>query len=160
MNFSSVRGYNAYAQFTTKIRETIKAKTVPQEQEIKQDGAYSLYIEPVDTVTISHPARNASDALLAARENTAHTEFKEWKKNAATATGMFAQSMSHNSVEKLLSKSDIRLEDGEAYNISINAWSAVSVVGKNAEKAKAIQDLLNNTPSGINWGFLLQKLPV
>jgi hypothetical protein len=111
-------------------------------------------------VTISFPARNASAALLAARENTAQAEFKEWKKSAGTSVGVLTQSMPNKDVEKLLSGNGITLEENESYNISIDAWSAVSVAGRNSEKAKAIQNLLNSTPSGINWGFLLQKLPV
>jgi len=168
MNFTNVRGYNAYAQFSAKARETATQNDVSQKQETGQDISRSTYVEPVDTVTISVAARNASTSLnalqedstvLALRENTAQTELKRWIRESGTSNGVLAHRMSGQIMGDLLIKNGITIEEDEVYNITVDVWSAVSVVGRNAEKARAIQNLLNSTPGGISWGFLLQGLP-
>ena len=159
MNFSTVRGYSAYAQFTAKIREAVKLQEIPQEQDVKQDKVSSLYSNPVDTVTISHSARSLSLAFVAERE-TAQTTLNEWIRESGTLSGVLTHRVSGKMMAEMLSSNGISFDEDESYSINIDVWCAVTVTGKNAEKAKAIQDLLNSTPSGINWGFLLQKLPV
>jgi len=158
MNFSTVRGYNAYAQFAAKIREAAKPQETPKEQDTQQDKARSLFSDPVDTVTISRSARALSLSFVAQRE-PAQIALKEWIRESGTTNGVLTHRVSGKMMEEALSKSGISFDENESYSINIDVWCAVTVTGKNAEKAKAIQDLLNSTPSGINWGFLLQKLP-
>lgn len=163
MNFTAVRGFNAYAQFSAKIREAVKSRAeTSQEAEKLQDSSRSLYVEPVDTVTISEPARNASNALMVIRENSPHLEFREWAKSvnkAGVFSGEFSQKVPGSVMNEALAGSGIAVGDNEEYALKVDVKAAVSVSSKNAEKAKAIQDLLNSTPSGINWGMLLAKLP-
>ena len=158
MNFSTVRGYNAYAQFTAIIRDAVKARESSQEQEIEQEKPGSVFSDPVDTVSISHSARSMSLSMIAERE-TAQTTLREWMKESGSMNGVLSHRVSGQTMEKVLATNGISLELDESYDINIDVWCAVTVTGKNAEKAKAIQNLLNSTPSGINWGFLLQKLP-
>jgi len=163
MNFSTVRGYNAYAQFTAKIRESVRLQEPPkepsQEKVIKRDKTDSLFSDPVDVVTISHSARARSMSIMAERE-TAQNTLKEWIRESGGVSGVLTHRVSGQVMADLLSGNGISLDEDEAYSINVDVWCAVTVTGKNAEKAKAIQDLLNSTPSGINWGFLLQKLPI
>jgi len=165
MNFSSVRGYNAYAQFTAQIRDAREARDVAKLQEstvepkVKQEQAGSGFSDPVDTVSISHSARSMSLSFIAERES-ATTTLREWIRESETSSGVFTHRVSGQMMADLLSSSGITFDEDESYSIEIDVWCAVTVAGKNAEKAKAIQDLLNSTPSGINWGFLLQKLPL
>ena|GEM_PF-2388542 len=197
MNFSSVRGYNAYAQFSIKIREAVKNRVeseneVSKEPKISQEKSNSLFSEPVDTVTISTLARNASSALVAQRnrsqqesaqrestaqlsqhknsqreksaqisqrENSPHIEFRNWQKSVSMTNGNFSQKIPGSLMNEVLSGSNITVGDDEEYDVSVDVWSSAIVSGKNAEKARAIQDLLNSTPIGINWGLLLAKLP-
>jgi len=160
MNFTNVRGYNAYAQFTAKIRETAIQKEPPPETESERDVSRSTYSEPVDVVTISVAARNASATLMSLRESNAQAELTKWISESGTSNGILSHRMSGQIMGELLASNGISLEEDEVYRIEIDVWSAVSVACRNAEKARAIQNLLNSTPSGINWGFLLQKLPV
>ena len=160
MNFTNVRGYNAYAQFSAKIRETVMRKEPLSEPESEQDISHSTYSEPIDVVTISVAARNASASLLSLREDYTQTELTQWIRESGTSNGILAHRMSGQQMGELLTRNGITLEEDEVYDINIDVWSAVSVAGRNAEKARAIQNLLNSTPSGINWGFLLQRLPV
>ena len=162
MNFSTVRGYNAYAQFTMKIREAVKQQEAQTVQEIEQDrpsSSGSIFSDPVDVVSISHTARSMSLSMLAERE-TAQLTLREWIKESGSMNGVISHRVSGQTMAELLASNSISVEDNESFNINVDVWCAVTVTGKNAEKAKAIQDLLNTTPSGINWGFLLQKLPV
>ena len=158
MNFSSVRGYNAYMQFSAKIRDAVKLQEMPKEPEIEQSKADSLFGDPVDTVSISHSARSMSLSLMAERE-TAQTTLRDWIKESASMSGALSHRVSGQTMSELLSTSGISIDENESYSINVDVWCAVTVTGRNAEKAKAIQDLLNSTPGGINWGFLLQKLP-
>ena len=160
MNFTNVRGYSAYAQFSAKVRETAIQKEVPPKPKKEQDISRSTYSEPVDVVTISVAARNASAPSIMLRENSAHTELTQWIRESGTSNGILAHRMSGRLMGEVLASSGIMIEEDEVYDINIDVWSAVSVAGRNAEKALAIQNLLNSTPSGINWGFLLQRLPV
>jgi len=165
MNFSSVRGYNAYAQFTAMIRDAREARDTAKLQEstgepkVKQEQVGSGISDPVDTVSISHSARSMSLSFVAERE-AATTTLRDWIRESGTSNGVFTHRVSGQMMADLLSSSGIKFDDDESYSIEIDVWCAVTVAGKNAETAKAIQDLLNSTPSGINWGFLLQKLPL
>jgi len=160
MNFSTVRGYNAYTQFSAKIKETVKPQETLQDQDFQRDGARSLYSDPVDTVSISRTARSLSLSLIAERE-PAQTKLKEWMRESGTISGTVTHSISGKNLSEMMAANGIslELEDRDTYNLNLDVWCAATVTGKNAEKAKAIQDLLNSTPRGINWGFLLQKLP-
>ena len=168
MNFTAVRGYNAYAQFSAKIREAVtnrinvsETPKIPDKIESNQDISRSIYSEPVDIVTISQFAKNASSApQKPIRETTALTEFKEWSNRTISINSGFSQTVSGITMNEMLKSSGITVDEKEEYDINMDVWCAVSVSGRNTEKAKAIQDLLNSTPSGINWGVLLQKLPI
>ncbi|MCL2628400.1 MAG: hypothetical protein FWD44_06885 [Oscillospiraceae bacterium] len=170
MNFSAVRGYNAYAQFSAKIREAVMSRTEtadkPSDNEIKQDYSRSMYSEPVDIVNISQSALSASRKFIAPhadkpeQTNSAQEQFKEWAKGANSINGGFSQKVSGSTINKMLSNGALSVGENEEYEISMDVWCAVTVSGRSAEKAKAIQNLLNSTPDGINWGFLLQKLPI
>lgn len=161
MNFSTVRGYNAYAQFTAKIRQAHKT---PELQEISgehvnsDETASSEYTDPVDTVTISNRARTLSFSLISERQ-TPQAELREWMRGSGIMSGTFTNRVSAQNMQNALSGVGLTFDEDEVYDINIEVWSAVSVTSRNAEKAMAIQDLLNSTPSGINWGFLLQKIP-
>lgn len=175
MNFTAVRGFNAYAQFSAKVREAAKAKENGSEKpESLEDDSFSLYSEPIDVVTISKQARSAADTLttirerssqkssLALPESTAHTEFREWLRQTRPSglmSGSFSQSVPGSVMNKALSGSGITVGDDEEYNVNVDVMSSVTVSSANAEKAKAIQDLLRSTPIGINWGLLLATLP-
>ena len=161
MNFSAMRGYNAYAQITMMTKETAKQREMPQEQAVRHEKAAPLLRDhdPVDTVSISHSARSMSYSVAAERE-TAQTTLREWAKESGSMSGVLSNRTSGQSMTELLSKNGISLDENESYDVSIDVWCAVTVTGKNAEKAKAIQNLLNSTPSGINWGLILQGLPV
>jgi len=154
-----MRGYNAYAQVTMLIKETGKQQEMPSVQDKKQEKAGSLYSDPVDTVSISHTARAMSLSMKVERE-TAQTTLREWIKESGSMNGFISHRVSGQTMSELLAKNGISIEENESYDINIDVWCAVTVTGKNAEKAKAIQNLLNTTPSGINWGLILQKLPV
>jgi len=158
MNFSTVRGYNAYAQFTAKIRESVQSRGVQQEQSVKQEPDSSRFSDPVDIVSISRAARSRSQSVMAERE-FAQTTLNKWMKESGSLGGAMTHSISGKMMSELLSGNGITLDDEESYDINVDVWCAVTVTGKNAEKAKAIQDLLNTTPSNINWGLMLQKLP-
>jgi len=160
MNFSNVRGYDAYAQFTAKVRESVKSQEAPKKRDIESDRARSLFSEPVDTVSISRSARSLSLSFTATQQpQSAQTALKEWMRESGTMSGAMTHRMSGEKMAELLSTNGITFDEDEVYNVNIDVWCAVTVAGKNAEKAKAIQDLLNSTPSGINWGVLLQRLP-
>jgi len=158
MNFTAVRGFNAYAQFTAKIRESVKMHEDVKEQAAEDKKVSSIFEDPVDTVDISQTAKRLSLSLVAERES-AQTTLREWIKESGTMSGVLTHRVSGKMMEGLLASNGLSLEEGESFNINVDVWCAVSVTGKNAEKAKAIQNLLNTTPSSINWGLLLQKLP-
>ena len=158
MNFTAVRGFNAYAQFTAKIRESVKMHEDVKEQTQKDKQVSSTFEDPIDIVDISKTARHLSLNLVAERES-AQTTLREWIKETGTMSGVLTHRVSGKMMEGLLSSNGLSLEEGESFNINVDVWCAVSVTGKNAEKARAIQDLLNTTPSNINWGLLLQRLP-
>ena len=164
MNFSAVRGFNAYAQFTAKVRDAVSQRTVDKvqepvrEQPSEKNQVRFEYNEPVDIVSISSAARIASAALQAAKENP-RTELKEWMRENGVMRGQVKVRDFGIKIEELLSKSGIDIEEGEKFDITMDVWCAVSVTGRSTEKAKAIQDLLNSTGNGINWGLLLQQLP-
>jgi len=154
----AMRGFNAYSQFTTIVKDSVKQRDLSAEQSNRHDKPGSLYSEPVDTVTISRTARSLSFSLTTERE-TAQTALRDWIKESGSMNGVVSHRASGQTMAELLSANGITLDEDESYDINIDVWCAVTVTGKNAEKAKAIQNLLNSTPSGINWGFLLQKLP-
>jgi len=168
MNFTAVRGYNAYAQFSIKIREAVanrietsETPKVPDKIESSSDVSRRIYSEPVDIISISQFAKNASAALeKPIRETTALTEFKEWSKRTIAINSGFSQTVSGITMNEMLGSTGIKVDENEEYDINMDVWCAVTVSGRNTEKARAIQDLLNSTPGGINWGFLLQKLPI
>jgi len=168
MNFSAVRGYNAYSQFMVKVREAVKLQETESGQGIKKEKAGSDFndsksgVDIVDTVSISTVAhsRYKSSTIIAQRESPQAT-LKEWiKTSGGTADNTAALRVTGQTITELLATNGISLDEKETYSIDMDVWCAVSVTEKNAEKAKAIQHLLNTTPSGINWGFLLQKLPI
>jgi len=159
MNFSTTRGYGAYTQFTAIIKDNVKHREAPQEQGVRNEKAGSLYSDPVDTVSISHSARAMSLSMKVERE-TAQTTLREWKKESGSVNSFISHRVSGQTMSELLATNGISLDENESYDISIDVWCAVTVTGKNAEKAKAIQNLLNTTPSNINWGLILQKLPI
>jgi len=169
MNFSAVHGFNAYKQFTVKVRESVKLQEAQQEQGVKNEKSGSLFSDPVDTVSISRTALSRFQSLSGSKINSKtqeteslQTTLNEWIKtsgNNPTAAGRVQNRASGQTISELLKLSGVPLEENEVYSIDMDVWCAVSVTEKNAEKAKAIQNLLNTTPSGINWGFLLQKLP-
>jgi len=158
MNFTNVRGYDAYAQFTAKVRESARQQEAPKKRDSEPDRARSLYSEPVDTVSISRSARSLS-LSFSTEHKPAQTALSEWMKESGSMSGAMTHRMSGEKMAELLSTNGITFDEDEVYNVNIDVWCAVTVAGKNAEKAKAIQDLLNSTPSGINWGVLLQRLP-
>jgi len=158
MNFTAVRGFNAYAQFSAVVRETVKLQKSLQEHDIKQEQTSYSIDDPVDVLTISHSAKRLSLSLVTERD-CAQTTLKEWMRESGSMGGAVTHRVSGQTMQNLLSSSGITFEDGESYNINMDVWCAVTVTGKNTEKAKAIQQLLNSTPGGINWGVLLQKLP-
>jgi len=158
MNFTATRGFNAYTQFTAKVREAVKMHEDVKEQALEEKQVSSFLEDPIDTVDISKNAQRLSLSLVAERE-TAQTTLREWIKETGAKSGVLTPQLSGKVMGNLLSSNGLSLEEGESYNINVDVWCAVSVTGKNAEKARAIQDLLNTTPSNINWGLLLQKLP-
>jgi len=161
MNFSTVRGYNAYAQFSAKIRESVQTREARQESGVKPETVDTRFSEPVDIVSISRAALSRSQSVLAEREPV-QTALNNWMKESGTMSNMngtMTHRISGKMMSEVLSRNGISLDDDEAYDINIDVWCAATVTGKNAEKAKAIQDLLNTTPSNINWGLMLQKLP-
>ena len=168
MNFTAVRGYNAYAQFSAKMREASSNRInapetpkIPDKIESNHDISRSTYSEPVDIISISQFAKNASAALQKPiRESTALTEFKEWSNRTIAINSGFSQTVSGVTMNEMLGRTGISVDENEEYDINMDVWCAVTVSGRNTEKARAIQDLLNSTPGGINWGFLLQKLPI
>jgi len=137
MNFSTVRGYNAYTQFTAKIKETAKLQETPQEQDIKQDKSRSIYTDPVDTVSISRTARSLSLSFTTEREPV-QTKLREWMRES----GIMSESVTHRISGKKLSEMmaangiSLQLEDRESYNLNLDVWCAATVTGRNAEKAK------------------------
>lgn len=191
MNFTAVRGFNAYSQFSAKIREAVKSKTEEAEEtEDLQKDSSSVYTRPIDSVSISKSALEAYDALkvkqaaearleqimnkthkieeakqeeipspLSLRENSPHVQFREWARTSGIMRGGFSQNIPGSVINKALSGTGITVGDDEEYNVTIDVLSAATVSSKNTEKAKAIQNLLNSTPSGINWGLLLATLP-
>jgi len=164
MNFSNVRGYNAYAQFTAKVREAVSQRTseTVKQQDMEQaqikNRVRETFSEPVDTVSISSAARIASAALQASKANP-RTELKDWMRENGVMRSQYKVREFGPKVESLLAQNGINIEEGEQFDISMDVWCAVSVTGRSAEKAKAIQDLINSTGNGINWGLLLQQLP-
>jgi len=60
MNFTAVNGFNAYAQFTAKIRESVRMHEDVKEQALKEKNVSSFLEDPVDTVDISQTARRLS----------------------------------------------------------------------------------------------------
>jgi hypothetical protein len=55
-----------------------------------------------------------------------------------------------------LSENEITLSPSEKFNISVDKYCNVTVTGDDAEKAKAIEKVLNS-PGSENWGLLLQR---
>ena len=164
MNFSAVRGYNAYAQFTAKIREAVKMREMSPEFDAERDDLVqekpgSIFSDPVDTVSISHTARSMSLSITTDHK-TAQITLREWIKETGSTNGILSHKVSGQTMAELISSNGLSIDENESYEINIDVWCAVTVTGKNAEKAKAIQELLNTTPSNINWGLILQKLPV
>jgi len=178
MNFSAVHGFNAYKQFTAEVRKTgesSKLQETQREQGIKHEKPTPVFGDPVDVVSISRTAelrfqsQAQSKALTKAPERESpQTTLKEWIKTSGNSIG-FADSrvsshasgqVSGQAISEMLKLNGVALEENEVHSIDMDVWCAVSVTERNAEKAKAIQNLLHTTPSGINWGFLLQKLPV
>jgi len=171
MNFSAVHGFNAYKQFTAQVREASKLEETQRDQGIRHEKAGPVFSEPVDVVSISRSAlsRYQSHAKTTERDNpqehkSPQTTLNEWIKssgnNSFVTTGRTQNQPSGQAMAELLKLNGIALEENEVQSIDMDVWCAVSVTERNAEKAKAIQNLLHTTPSGINWGFLLQKLPV
>jgi len=170
MNFSAVHGFNAYKQFTAQVREIVRVQETKQEQDAALTKSSYELSDPVDVVSISRTAhsRFATSRLQsqskAPEQENPQTTLKEWIKtsgNSNSALGERVQShVSGQTMAELLKFNGVSLEENEVYSIDMDVLCDVSVTEKNAEKAKAIQNLLNTTPSGINWGFLLQKLPV
>ena len=159
MNFTAVRGYNAYTHLTAKTSEPVKLNEVSQDQDIKKEQIASVFDDPVDIVSISVIARNMSISMMAERE-TAQSMLRDWLKESGSKNDVFSQNVQGQSMEGLMSSNGIKLEADESSDVNLDVWCAVTVTGKNAAKAKAIQNLLNTTPSNINWGLMLQKLPV
>ena len=162
MNFTAVRGFNAYAQFSATIRQAVMSRDEPPEEpEIEQDSSLSesIYSEPVDVVAISDNARKASTTLVAMRERNPQAELSEWKRTSGVLKGRFSREIPGSIMNEALSGSNISVDDDEEYTIDLAMRGRVNVSGRNAEKARAIQNLLNTTPSNINWGLLLMKLP-
>ncbi|MCL2820769.1 MAG: hypothetical protein FWD38_08095 [Oscillospiraceae bacterium] len=190
MNFSAVRGYNAYAEFSAQIREAVKLRDAQKVQDAKQEKSGSELgdslgsVDTDDTVSISRSALALSQTLLqnsqsqkpqfqtlqsqkpkpeSPQNENPQTTLKEWMKTSGhtiSANSATAQRVSGQTMAELLKLNGVDVEENEVRNVDMDVWCAVSVTEKNAEKARAIQNLLNTTPSGINWGFLLQKLPI
>jgi len=161
MNFSAVHGFNAYTQFTAQVREAVKVQELGKESVVKNGKTDSEFGSPVDSVSISRSAFSRSQALSQKTQNESpQTILKDWIKASGNTNNAATQRVTSQTTSELLATNGIQLEEKETYSVDMDVWCAVSVTEKNAEKAKAIQNLLHNTPSGINWGFFLQKLPV
>lgn len=157
---SPVGGYSAYTQFTARSNELAKidlSELMHEQRQVEPDIESN---DPIDTVSISDAARSAYAASIATHQASAHIEFREWVRVSGMMGGALSQQISSEKLTELLSVNGIDITEDESFVLDVNSWCSVSVSGRNAEKAKAIQDLLNSTPSGINWGFLLAKLPV
>jgi len=159
MNFTSVHGYNAYTQFAAKVKETASTQKTSSEQVRETNNTGSESNDPVDIVSISKSAKRLSISYAIERE-TAQSTLKEWIKESGSINSAVNFHTSGKMMTELLADKNLSLNENKSYDINMDVWCAVSVTEKNIEKAKAIQNLLNTTPSGINWGFLLQKLPV
>jgi len=161
MNFSAVRGFNAYAQLTKTVKDAAMQREATQAQSVKHDKTGSPSGDPVDSVSLSHKARSMSMSFsVTSGRESEQTRLRDLIKESGSLKGELSHHTSGQTMTELLSSNGISLEENESYNINIDVWCAVTVTGKNAEKAKAIQNLLNSTPSGINWGLTLQQLPV
>ena len=170
MQASPISGYNAYAQFSEKSREVVKADFSVRERKPEQVEISSRASDTEDIISISAAARNASAALSASREAVAQenatretskqAEFKEWARETAMKSEPFTQRVSGQQLGELLSGSGISVEKDETFEINVDKWGIAAVTSKNAEKARDVQALLNSTPRMINWGLMLQKLPI
>jgi len=168
MQASPIAGYNAYAQFSARSTEVVKADFSVREHESEQVEISSQISDSVDIISISAAARNASAALSASRkaeeaatrETSTQAEFKEWARETALKSEPFTKRLSGQQLGELLSGSGISVEKGESFDITVDKWGIASVTSKNAEKARDVQALLNSTPQMLNWGLLLQKLPI
>ena len=185
MQASPISGYNAYAQFSEKSREVVKADFSVREREHAQVEVSSLASDTEDIISISDAARNASAALsasreaaaqetaaredaareaaaqeAAARESSTQAEFKEWARETAMKSEPFTQRVSGQQLGEILSGSGISVEKDESFDINVDKWGIAAVTSKNAEKARDVQALLNSTPRMLNWGLMLQKLPI
>jgi len=159
MSFSSVHGYNPYTQSAAKVKETASPQKTSPEQARENNINRSGFDDPVDIVSISKSAKRLSFSYSIERE-TAQNTLKEWIKESGKTSSPVNHRASGKTKTELLTDKNSPPNENEPNNINMDVWCAVSVTEKNIEKAKAIQNLLNTTPSGINWGFLLQKLPV
>jgi len=175
MQASPISGYNAYAQFSEKNREVVKADFSVREHKPEQVEVSSRASDTEDIISISDAARNASAALSASREAVAReavaqetarretstqAEFKEWARETAMKSEPFTQRVSGQQLGELLSGSGISVEKDESFDINVDKWGIANVTSRNAEKAKDVQALLNSTPRMLNWGLMLQKLPI
>jgi len=175
MQTSPISGYNAYAQFSARGKEVVKADFSVREREPVQVEVSSQTSDSVDIISISAAARNASAALSASREAVAQetvaqetatreastqAEFNEWARETAMKSEPFTQRVSGQQLGEILSGSGISVEKGESFDINVDKWGIASVTSKNAEKAREVQALLNSTPRMLNWGLMLLKLPI
>jgi len=68
MNFSTIQGYRTYAHFATKVREAVNQEPSSEKKEIEQNYDRSVFAEPIDKISISNTAQNASNSYLVERE--------------------------------------------------------------------------------------------
>jgi len=170
MKTSSIVGYNAYAQFSARNKEVVKADFSERGREPAQVEVSDRASDPADIISISAAARNASAALSVSRETVARetvareastqAEFNEWARETAMKSEPFTQRVSGQQLGELLSGSGVSVEKDESFDISVDRWGIAAVTGKNAEKARDVQALLNSTPRMLNWGLQLLKLPI
>jgi len=180
MQASPIAGYNAYAQFSAKSTEVVKADFSVREREPVQVEVSSRASDTEDIISISAAARNASAALsvsreadaretaaretaareTATRETSAQAEFKQWAREAAMKSTPFTQRVSGQQLGEILAGSGISVEKDESFDITVDKWGIAGVTSKNAEKARDVQALLNSTPQMLNWGLLLFNLPI
>jgi len=164
MNLSTVRGYSEYAKFAEKAAEPAKLQTTGRNQVNDKRSLLADSQSPADTVSISSSARRLSNSFNPGQDTaervTPQTTLKQYAAEASKLTGNMSQSVCGKMMTELLSSNGLSIEENETFDVNIDVWCAVSVTGRNAEKARAIQELLNSTPNGINWGLILQKLPI
>ena len=180
MQASPIAGYNAYAQFSARSKEVVKADFSEHGREPVQVEVSSQASDSIDIISISAAARNASaaqsfeetlygsrsDTMLSmsretvAREASTQAEFKEWARETAMKSEPFTRRVSGQQLGEILSGSGISAEKDESFDITVDKWGIAAVTSKNAEKARDIQALLNSTPQMLNWGLLLFNLPI